>query len=129
MVLIVVFVLVGCKNNYNIITDLPSYSTMIDVTEKIEVSFDNNFGDMFNFIIENKEEINDIMKIVLSKKLEMQNDLNDINHTIITIYQGENKYMLNTSCVSYNNKYYYFKTNNLIDKINELANNAGAYNK
>ena len=52
----------------------------------------------------------------------------DGNHTYISIIQGEHKYDLHLLMNKEGKYYYSFATDDLQNKINELARNAGAYN-
>ena len=136
--MVMAFGLFGCslddnedKNNdveIETITDFSKFSTMEQLTDRIEVTFDNNSGVPFCFTIENEADIDEIMDIIFSSSFEKRGkEINDGNHTSIKIIQGDREYVMHT----YNNKngdyYYSFSTTELYDKIVELAREAGAY--
>ena len=123
------FSLFGCGKEIKSITDFSEYADMTRETDKIEVTFDNNSGSPFYFTIEKQEDIGQIMSIVFSSTFKnMAKEPFDGNHTYISIIQGEHKYDLHL-LMNKDGKYYYsFATDDLQNKINELARNAGAYN-
>lgn len=124
------FSLFGCSKEIKSITDFSEYANMTWETDKIEVMLDNNSGSPFYFTIERQEDIRQIMSIVFSSTFKnMGKEPFDGNHTYISIIQGEHKYDLHLLMNKEGNYYYSFATDDLQNKINELARNAGAYNK
>ena len=123
------FSLFGCGKEIKSITDFSEYADMTRETDKIEVTFDNNSGLPFYFTIEKQEDIRQIMSIVFSSTYKnMGKKPFDGNHTYISIIQGEHKYDLHLLMNKEGKYYYSFATDDLQNKINELARNAGAYN-
>lgn len=123
------FSLFGCGKEIKSITDFSEYADMTRETDKIEVTFDNNSGSPFYFTIEKQEDIRQIMSIVFSSTFRnMGKEHFDGNHTYISIIQGEHKYDLHLLMNKEGKYYYSFATDDLQNKINELARNAGAYN-
>ena len=67
-----------------------------DKTDIIEVEFDNYSGTPFYFVIENRDDIDDIMKIIFSSSFKkMKMGLSAGDNTSIKIIQGEK----NTTCM------------------------------
>ena len=72
LTMVMAFGLFGCspsdnedKNNdveIENITDFSKFSTMEQITDRIEVTFDNNSGVPFYFAIENEADIDEIME-------------------------------------------------------------------
>lgn len=123
------FSLFGCSKEIKSITDFSEYADMTRETDKIEVTFDNNSGSPFYFTIEKQEDIRQIMSIVFSSTFKnMGKEPFDGNHTYISIIQGEHKYDLHLLMNKEGKYYYSFATDDLQNKINELARNADAYN-
>ena len=61
--------LVGCAKEVNTITDFSKFEGMTkDGTDKIEVTFDNYSGYPFYFTIEDKDDIDEIMEIILYRR-------------------------------------------------------------
>ncbi len=123
------FSLFGCGKEIKSITDFSEYADMTRETDKIEVTFDNNSGSPFYFTIEKQEDIRQIMSIVFSSTFKnMGKEPFNGNHTYISIIQGEHKYDLHLLMNKEGKYYYSFATDDLQNKINELARHAGAYN-
>ena len=123
------FSLFGCGKEIKSITDFSEYADMTRETDKIEVTFDNNSGSPFYFTIEKQEDIRQIMSIVFSSTFKnMGKELFAGDNTYISIIQGERKYNLHLLMNKEGKYYYSFATDDLQNKINELARNAGAYN-
>ena len=123
------FSLFGCGKEIKSITDFSAYADMTRETDKIEVTFDNNSGSPFYFTIEKQEDIRQIMSIVFSSTFKnMGKEPFNGNHTYISIIQGEHKYDLHLLMNKEGKYYYSFATDDLQNKINELARHAGAYN-
>ena len=121
---------VGCTNSISSITDIERYSDMQQQADKIDVDFENGRQYGFQFTITDQSEIEEIMSIIFSNTLSKYADNEGLPpgcNTVIKIYQGEKLYTLNVSFISANGKLYSFSTNNLADKIKELATAAGAY--
>ena len=96
----------------------------------IDVTYDNNSGSPFYFTIEKQEDIRQIMSIIFSSTFKnMGKELFAGDNTYISIIQGEHKYNLHLLMNKEGKNYYAFATDDLQNKINELARNAGAYNK
>ncbi len=122
------FSLFGCGKEIKSITDFSEYADMTRETDKIEVTFDNNSGSPFYFTIEKQEDIRQIMSIVFSSTFKnMGKELFAGDNTYISIIQGERKYNLHLLMNKEGKYYYSFATDDLQNKINELARNAGAY--
>ena len=123
-----IFSLFGCEKEINHITDFSKYSDMTRETDKIEVTFDNHTGAPFYFTIENKEDIDEIMDIIFSSTFENSGkEVNDGTHTSIRIFQGEKVYSMHVARNMEGKNYYAFSTVDLMNKIEELAREAGAY--
>ncbi len=123
------FSLFGCGKEIKSITDFSEYADMTRETDKIEVTFDNNSGSPFYFTIEKQEDIRQIMSIVFSSTFKnMGKELFAGDNTYISIIQDERKYNLHLLMNKEGKYYYSFATDDLQNKINELARNAGAYN-
>lgn len=138
LTMVMAFGLFGCspsdnedKNNdveIENITDFSKFSTMEQITDRIEVTFDNNSGVPFYFAIENEADIDEIMEIIFSSSFKKRGkEINDGNHTSIKIIQGDREYVMHTSNNKNGDYYYSFSTTELYDKIVELAREAGAY--
>lgn len=109
------------------IVDFSNYSTMEQHADRIEVTFDNNTGVPFYFTIEDEEDIDDIMEIIFTSSFKKNGkETNDGSHTSIKIIQGEKAYVLHTSSNKNGDYYYSFSTTELLDKVAELAQEAGA---
>ena len=123
------FSLFGCGIEIKSITDFSEYADMTRETDKIEVTFDNDSGSPFYFTIEKQEDIRQIMSIVFSSTFKnMGKEPFDGNHTYISIIQGEHKYDLHLLMNKEGKNYYSFATDDLQNKINELARN-GSFHK
>ena len=130
-----VLCLVACvgENNENqkdvkTITDFSKFSDMTkEGPDKIEVTFDNHSGSPFYFTIEDKEDIDDIMNIIFSSSFEKCGEMNDGSHTSLKIIQGEKEYKMHISTNKEGESYYSFSTADLLFKINELGEDAGAF--
>ena len=138
LTMVIAFGLFGCslsgnedKNNdveIQKITDFSKFSAMEQLTDRIEVTFDNNSGVPFYFTIEDEADIDEIMKIIFSSSFERKGkEMNDGNHTSIRIIQGEKEYVMHTSTNKNGDYYYSFSTTELYYKIIELARESGAY--
>ena len=120
----------GCGKKIKSITDFSKYANMTRETDRIEVTYDNNSGSPFYFTIEKQEDIRQIMSIIFSSTFKnMGKELFAGDNTYISIIQGEHKYNLHLLMNKEGKNYYSFATDDLQKKINELARNAGAYNK
>lgn len=120
----------GCsatEKEINCVTDI--FTDMQPQTDKIEVRFDNNTGKPFKFTVENKDDIHSIMDTVLNEKLVFLGSFPPPpgDNTSITIFQGENAYLLSVNIICFKENNYAFSTNSLEEKIRELAVAAGAY--
>lgn len=132
MLCFILFLFAGCSNTakeVSTITDIELYSDMKSEAEKIEVKFDNNSGKYFEFTIENKNEIADIMNIVINDKLNNlgKGAVAPGNNTSFTIYQGEKAYGVSLRGVEANGNRYGFSSTELQSKITDLAIAQGAY--
>lgn len=121
--------LVGCSKEVNTITDFSEFADMTkDGTDKIEVTFDNHSGKSFNFDVEDREDIEDIMDIIFSSSFgSKQKEVNPGDNTSITVIQGKKEYHIH-ACMNKEGQYYYsFSTAELQTKIQEFAREAGAF--
>lgn len=127
-VMCMMITLFGCAKDIKNITDFSKFSNMTQETDKIEVTYDNGSGTPFCFTIENQSDIDEIMNIIFSSSFKnMGKGTNDGGHTTIVIIQGDDEYKMHVGSNKEGNNYYSFSTNDLQDKINELAREAGAY--
>ena len=116
------------EKEVNTITDFSRFADMTkDGTDKIEVTFDNHSGSPFYFTIEDKENIDEIMDIIFSSSFDKCGEMNDGSHTSIKIIQGEKEYTMHISRNKEGESYYSFSTSDLFLKINELGEEAGAF--
>ena len=128
LLLIVLFLLVGCTKEINTITDFTKYSDMTRETDRIEVEFDNYSGKPFYFTIEKTEDVNEIMDIIFASSFtKMREEPNATDHTSITIIQGEKEYHIHAVMNKEGDYYYSFSTTDLQLKLNEFARKAGAF--
>ena len=129
LVSVCVISLVGCTKKVSTITDFSEFSDMTkEGTDKIEVTFDNNSGAPFYFIIEDKEDIDEIMDIIFSASFEkMREEVNGGSHTSIKILQGKKMYSMGVVRNYEGKTGYTFTSTVLQDKIIELAREAGAF--
>lgn len=128
LVLALLMMLVSCAKEINTITDFSEFSGMTRETDKIEVTFDNNTGAPFYFTIEDQEDIDEMMDIIFSASFEkMKQEVNGGSHTSIKIIQGENVYSMSVMRNYEGKNGYTFTSTELLDKINELAREAGAF--
>ena len=129
IVMIVLFAFFGCSKEIKSINDFSRFSTMVqDKTDIIEVEFDNYSGTPFYFVIENRDDIDDIMKIIFSSSFKkMKMGLSAGDNTSIKIIQGEKKYNMHVSRNKEGGYYYSFKTTELQEKIYKIAQDLGAF--
>lgn len=128
--LMVMLAMAGCTNTKPItnITEFERFSDMQQTSDVIDVEFDNHTGKPFNFTINNKSDIQEIMNIVLTEELvDIGKDFPPGDNTFITIHQGEKSYNLSTRINSENGSNYAFSTDKLQSKIIDLATIQGAY--
>ncbi|MBO5542913.1 MAG: hypothetical protein J5936_05680 [Acholeplasmatales bacterium] len=115
-------VLVGCGKDIKSINDFSKFSTMKQDADKIEVTYDNGTSTPTIFLIEDDEEISSIMNIIFNSSFEKETkEYDGGNHTLITIYQGSNEYVMNVKSNKDGDYYYSFSNNDLLNKIKELA--------
>lgn len=127
-VMCMMITLLGCAKNIKNITDFSKFSNMTQETDKIEVTYDNGSETPFCFAIENKSDIDEIMNIIFSSSFKnVGKGTNDGGHTTITIIQGDDEYKMHVNSNKEGNNYYSFSSNDLQDKITELAREAGAF--
>lgn len=104
------------------------FADLHKTADSIEVEFDNHTGKPFKFTVEDKNEIAEIMNIILNEELNnVGKGLPPVgDNTWITIHQGEKSYRLS---VRYNieKDIYYGFSFELQSKIIELATARGAY--
>lgn len=122
----------GCTRTEKIITaitDIGYYADMRAEADRIEVKLDNHTGKPFNFVIENKNDIDYIMNIVLNVKLKNlgSGNIAPQDNTSFVIYQGEKVYGVSLSGVTVNGRHYAFSSTELQLKIHDLAIAQGAY--
>ena len=129
LVSVCVISLVGCTKKVSTITDFSEFSDMTkEGTDKIEVTFDNNSGAPFYFIIEDKEDIDEIMDIIFSASFEkMCKEVNGGSNTSIKILQDETTYSMGVMRNYEGQNGYTFTSTELQDKIIELARKVGAF--
>lgn len=132
MLYFAMFLFAGCSNTSNdviTITDIEYYSDMQMEADRIEVKFDNSTGNYFKFTIDNKNDITDIMNIVLNDKLNnLGNEaIAPTDNTSFTVYQGEKAYSIALNGVMANGNHYAFSSIDLQSKITDLAIAQGAY--
>ncbi|MGN0812395.1 MAG: hypothetical protein ACI4MQ_02675 [Candidatus Coproplasma sp.] len=94
---IALFAFDGCTdkaNQINAISDIEFYSDMLSGGDKIDVDFDNGKKDGFQFTIEDKSNIDEIVNFVLTAKLTNLGNEPPApgNNTSFTIRQGANSY-------------------------------------
>lgn len=127
---ITIISMVGCSDAKTIvhITDMERFADMQESADSIEVEFDNHTGKPFKFTVEDKNNIAEIMNIVLTEELaNMGKDYPPVgDNTWIIIYQGEKSYRLSVRHNS-EKKVYYGYSFDLQSKIIELATAQGAY--
>ena len=121
--------LFGCAKKIENINDFSKFSDMTQTTQRIEVEFDNASGVPFYFTIEDQTDIDEIMNIIFSSTFENRGQDGRFagSNTSISIVQGEKTYNLHPVINKEGKNYYAFATNELQNKINELAREAGAY--
>lgn len=129
---IALFAMVGCTNTKTVeyITDIAGYENMESGGDKIEVSFENGKQFGFNFTIEDKAEIDEIVNLVLTTQLINLGNNSPVepgDNTHFTVYQGENVYGIALSGVMSNDNRYAFSTNDLREKIRDIAETKGAF--
>ncbi len=125
---ILVFSMAGCDQKIEKITDFERFESMTKETDKIEVNFDNNTGAPFYFTISDQAEIDAIMDIIFPSTVENAGkEAMAGDNTSLTIFQGENKYVIHFRTNKENKNFYNFTSRTLQDKIIELAREARAY--
>lgn len=129
---VAVFAVAVCLKiqSFKYITDIEGFADMQSGGDKIEVNFENGTQFGFNFTIEDKEDIEDIVNTVLTTRLtNLGKNSPDApgDNTNFTVYQGDNAYRIALSGVWSNDNRYAFSTNDLRDKINTIATEAGAF--
>ncbi len=107
------------KQNVGYIKDISKYEGLTQEVDKIEVRYDNDTGSYVGFIIDDKNELNEIMSIILNTKLEKSEPWNG-NNTVLIIYKGLKTYSMNVVHVGTKNQWYEFETYELTDKITKI---------
>ncbi len=127
---IMIISIAGCSNAKTIvhITDMERFADMQESADSIEVEFDNHTGKPFKFTVEDKNDIAEIMNIVLTEELaNMGKEYPPVgDNTFITIHQGDKSYSLSVRYNSEQDIYYGFSFD-LQSKIIEFATAQGAY--
>lgn len=126
-----VFPVAGCTpaESVQTITDIAAYSDMQSGGDKIVVDFENGTRYGFQFSIEDKAEIDEIVSLVLTTSLMDASDapVAPGNNTNFTIYQGIRTYGIAFSGVTLDDNRYVFSTNDIEDKITAIAKEKGAF--
>ena len=120
VILLFPFILLSCKNKINYITDIDSYSNLNNNCISIDVSYDVNENTPYLFTINDKDDLNEIMSLILNTKL-IKGGNKDGNHTTLKIYYDSFDVTINSQFVNYNDQIYYFENYNLYLKIQELS--------
>lgn len=130
---IALFAFAGCTdkaNQINSITDIEFYSDMHSGGDKIDVDFDNGKNYGYQFSIEDKSDINEIVDLVLTAKLTNVGNDNPapMGNTSFTIRQGANSYGISLNGINFDNSRYELSTNGrLHEKITNIATEKGAF--
>jgi hypothetical protein len=130
---IVLFAFAGCTdkaNQINSITDIEYYADMQSGGDKIDVSFENGKRGGFQFTIEDKSNIDEIVNLVLTAKLTNLGNAPPApgNNTSFTIHQGAKSYGISSNGINVDNNRYVLSTNNkLNEKITAIATEKGAF--
>ncbi|MDE5728944.1 MAG: hypothetical protein K2I20_02065 [Clostridia bacterium] len=128
LVCIALFAAVGCAG-VEVITDIAGYENFQRGGDKIDVVFENGTQSGFEFTIEDKDEIDEIVNLALTTRLNNagKRPFAPGQNTYITIYQGEKSYNLNVVGVTSGEYLYVFATTDLNDKIRDMAERLGAF--
>ncbi len=128
MIAFLLISMTACGKQITKITDFERFESMTKETDKIEVNFDNNTGAPFYFTISEQAEIDAIMDIIFSSTVENAGkEAMAGDNTSLTIFQGENKYVIHFRTNKEDKNFYNFTSRALQDKIIELAREARAY--
>ncbi len=129
------FAFVGCSkttdntDNIETITDIEFYADMQAGGDKIVVDYRNGRKDELNFTIEDKEDIDEIVNLILTSHLTNVgiSPVAPGDDTDLTVYQGTKAYGLALSGVISNNndRYTFSEINALREKINVVAREKG----
>lgn len=127
--LIVAVCFAGCSERINTITDIDLYSDMQAGGDKIEVCFENGTRYGFEFTVEDKNDIEDIVNTVITTPLinSGKQPAAPGDNTYFTVYQGKKAYIIHLSGVISNGNRYTFSTDGLRNKINAIAEANGAF--
>lgn len=111
------------------ITNMQYYAEMYAGGDKIDVCFDNGTKYGFNFTVEDKTVIEEIMNILLAAELtDCGNEPPaPLGNTHFTVYQGVKSYGISLSGIFLNGNRYEFSTRELRDKITAVAEAYGAF--
>lgn len=131
LIVALLFAMVGCSDTKTVeyITDIEGYETMQQGGDKIEVYFENGTRYGFPFTIEEQIDIDEIVNLLLSTRLEKLGDgpVAPGDNTHFTVYQGDKAYGIALSGVTSNGDRYGFTSNDLRKKISEIAAAKGAF--
>ena len=129
------FTFVGCKKKkviINTVTDIVRYADMQPGGDKIYVNFDTGEQYGFKFVIEDKDDIDEIVELILTTPLTYAGDLPvpPGNNTTFMLYQGTRTYNFSFHGVKANDKdRYVFSTDDLQNKITAVAEAKGAFDR
>ncbi len=127
-VVVLLFSFVGCGKQITKITDFERFESMTKETDRIEVEFDNHTGKPFYFTITDQNDIDAVMEIIFSSEVEkIKNEPMAGDNTSFTLFQGEKEYRMHFRVNKEGKNYYNFATDDLQNKIRELATDVGAY--
>ena len=112
------------------ITDFPGLSDLDTNADKIVVNFDNYTDDGFEFEITDKNEIREILKQILSARIEYDGEFiaGQSSCQTFTVYKGDKIYEFSDYFVL-SNGYYRFDKHIHCDKIYQIATELGAWNE
>ncbi len=121
LALVLVLSMAGCGQKIEKITDLERFEGMAKDADKIEVSYDNNSGIPYNFVIIDQAKIDEVMEVILSSNLEkIDGSPMPGDNTSLVIYQGDNQYSLGVRANKEGDNYYNFATDDLQNIIKDF---------
>lgn len=121
LILVSVLFLFGCKSPSKLV-ELEQYSSMtIDGTTSIEVVYTYVNGEEYEFVIEDDETIAEIMTEIFNMELkDYPKDRDcDVYYRVITVNQGDKKYMIDLFSASDGQKGYLCQSQKVCEIIEE----------